>query len=548
VGQQALEPVVRLGNFIEVGNDLFMHIIATADTRYKTVENLDFEKRIRDQTTSRSPTSTAEHETEGDLLYAELRFGVDFRYQKNLTFQLMFENQSVFDGNLIDDRSNSSNPGGTDVFGRGTSTENPGFRVERFWTRYNFPGTPLTLFVGAELKKVSQAGIFGNDDPGVGVEAKFGNLELSAKAYIERESQRLGLENDNDLVSYVFTAAYDLRPHRFGVDVVYFRDRFFGADTRTVGCDRSDIGCTGQKTDSVWIDASWTGRFGPVRALLQGNVMLGTADGGTGGLPNGIQPGQEYDIFAGSGIAYVEVDLGVVRPFVLGVYGTADGDPRDRQLHGFAVQPQDDSTQVFTGMLAHLDKSSASGGTRDYSCPARLRGVRSDAPANNPYAIGTVVTEASGAFAECYHTVANLWNARLGRASHGAIVTTYSNPGTLVGTVGLRSFPLKGHEITGWYSYRAMVDNNLLEAAFAPEIQTGVIHKIRKTLYHELGGFWMWTLNPHFDIRLAGNVAVAGDGSRDLAHLADCDPGPLRRTCQGEGVALKGEARFRARF
>ena len=44
VAQQALQPVVRLGNFIEVGNDLFMHIIATADIRYNTVENLDFER------------------------------------------------------------------------------------------------------------------------------------------------------------------------------------------------------------------------------------------------------------------------------------------------------------------------------------------------------------------------------------------------------------------------------------------------------------------------------------------------------------------------
>ena len=99
---------------LEVGNDLFMHIIATADMRYNTVENLDFDKRIRDQGLSRSPTSTAQHETESDLFYAELRFGVDFRYQKNLTFQLLFENQSVFDGNLIDDRANTSNPGGTE--------------------------------------------------------------------------------------------------------------------------------------------------------------------------------------------------------------------------------------------------------------------------------------------------------------------------------------------------------------------------------------------------------------------------------------------------
>ena len=52
--QQALQPVVRLGNFIEVGNDVWMHIIATADMRYNTVENLDFEKRIRENHESQS--------------------------------------------------------------------------------------------------------------------------------------------------------------------------------------------------------------------------------------------------------------------------------------------------------------------------------------------------------------------------------------------------------------------------------------------------------------------------------------------------------------
>jgi hypothetical protein len=303
----------------------------------------------------------------------------------------------------------------------------------------------------------------------------------------------------------------------------------------------------------VWIDASWTGRFGPIRALLQGNVILGTADGGTTGLPAGVQPGLEYDIFAGAGIAYVEADLGVVRPFVLGVYGTGDGDPRDRQLHGFQVQAVGDSTQWASDMMGHFDRSSAAGGRRDYSCPARLRGVRRDAPANNPYAIGTDVSDAGGgriqdASAECYHSVSNLFNSRLGNRSHAAIQTTYSNPGTLVGSAGVRTFPFKGHEITGWYVYRAVADSDLLEEAFAPEIQAGTIRKIRKSLYHELGAFWMWTLNPHFDIRLAGNVAYAGDGSRDLARLADCDPGPLTRTCQGETLALRGDVRFRARF
>jgi hypothetical protein len=179
--------------------------------------------------------------------------------------------------------------------------------------------------------------------------------------------------------------------------------------------------------------------------------------------------------------------------------------------------------------------------------------VRRDAPANNPYAIGTgVVDSAAGrqqdAAGECYHDVSNLFNSQVGNASHGAIVTTYSNPGTLVGSAGVRAFPLKGHEITGWYTYRAITHSGLLEAAFAPEIAAGTIRRIRKALYHELGAFWQWTLNPHFDIRVAGNVAAAGDGSRDLAHLADCDPGPALRRCEAETLALRGDVRFRARF
>ena len=204
------------------------------------------------------------------------------------------------------------------MFGRPASTENPGFRVERFWSRYRFEGTPLTLFVGAELKSVSQAGIYGNDDPGVGVELEFGNLQLSAKAYVARESQRLGLQNDNDLIDYAFTAVYNARPHRFGVDVVYFRDRFNGADTAVTGFRTgAPFGWTGQKIDSVWIDASWSGRFGPIRALLQGNALLGTANGstvrgsGSAALPASVFQNVDYEIFAGGGIAYLEVDLGI---------------------------------------------------------------------------------------------------------------------------------------------------------------------------------------------------------------------------------------------
>src|SRR3989475_12356283 len=52
------QPVVRLGNFIEVGNDVWMHILATTDVRYSTVENQDFERRGRDRAAGRDPGST----------------------------------------------------------------------------------------------------------------------------------------------------------------------------------------------------------------------------------------------------------------------------------------------------------------------------------------------------------------------------------------------------------------------------------------------------------------------------------------------------------
>jgi hypothetical protein len=177
---------------------------------------------------------------------------------------------------------------------------------------------------------------------------------------------------------------------------------------------------------------------------------------------------------------------------------------------------------------------------------------RNNGVPGNPYAIGTRVTAATAAsgFAECYHGVATLWNSRLGRASHQGILITYSNPGTLLGSVGLRTFPARGHEITGWYIYKGMVDSTLLEVAFAPEIQNGTIRKIRKPLYNEFGGFWMWTLNPHFDIRFAGNIGLADGATRDMARLSNCAPGQstVRRPCEAETVALRGEARFRARF
>ena len=163
----------------------------------------------------------------------------------------------------------------------------------------------------------SQAGLYGNDDPRIALEAEFGDLTVWARAIMI--ANRSGSDYKTTMTGSptCLVAVYDMKPHRFGFGVMYARDRFFGADTLEVGCDRTGLdGCTGQKVDSVWINASWSGRVGPIRGLLQGNVMLGTARGGTAGLAAGIAPGRDYDIFAGAVIAYVEADFGIVRPFV----------------------------------------------------------------------------------------------------------------------------------------------------------------------------------------------------------------------------------------
>ena len=545
--QQSPQPVVRMGNRIEVGNDVWMHILASADIRYRTVQNLDFESRIRDRTDSRGPTDTPNHDSEGELSYAELRLGAEFWYQKSLFVHLLFEHQQVFDGNLIDDRSNTTNPGGTDIFGRTAQTENPGFHVERYWIDYSFPGTPIRMRVGADLWTQDQAGLLGDDDPRFAVFAKFGGLELSAAAVMQNESQRLGLQNDNDFVYYTFGASYNAKPHKVALDIAYFRDRFNGADT---GSATGAVAFRGQKTDSVLIMPSWSGNVGPLRGLLQGNVLLGTSRGGTGvGLPRGAIASRDYDIAAFAGVAYAELDLGVVRPFVGAIFGTGDGDPTDDKLHGFMTLPQREITLLTgTSFFAHLDTSQALQ-LRDYSCPARAQGLRTAPRAADPAtAVGATVLGSGGGIAgtQCSHTTGNPFNDRMGNTSHLGLNSTYSNPGVLVIPAGLRVFPVKGHDLVAWYVYRQMLKTALVEIAFAPELAG---RSIGKTQYHEVGGSWQWTLNPHFDIRLSGNLAIPGGGYKDLARLVDCDPQVAGlQACAGNDIALTGEARFRARF
>src|SRR2546423_4937400 len=63
------QPAMRFGNFIEVGNDVLMHIIATGDFRYQTTTNFDFEHKVRDRVPNRTPPSTEGQGGEGDTFW-----------------------------------------------------------------------------------------------------------------------------------------------------------------------------------------------------------------------------------------------------------------------------------------------------------------------------------------------------------------------------------------------------------------------------------------------------------------------------------------------
>jgi hypothetical protein len=539
--------------------------------------------------------STIEQSGESDVFWMLTRFGVDFRYQKSTEVQIVPQQRTNLDGNTVDDRFNMNNPGGTDVFGRAASTENKGFFCVFCWLEYKFEGTPLRIRVGYDLWRQDQAGYVGDNDPRFAVFGDFGDFDVMGAAVLKGTAQRLGLTNDNDRWYYTFSAGYNLRPHRFQLDVTYDRDRWAGADTQATGLRADPIGFTGQKTDSVLIMGSWSGRVGPVRGLVQGNVMLGHAKGANAagiagaGLAGIRGPDRDYDIFAGSVVAYGEADLGMVRPFLMLLWASADGDPTDHKLHGFNPHPYRATVQMTgTTWFAHLDTSNVF--ARDYSCPARFQGLgvanvntpgvasttnpgapgipgrsgplfaTSDprlvvAGQQNPYATGINVSAATprGGETECTHTVTSPFNDRLGNLSHPGIYTALSNPGTLLIPVGVRVFPLKGYEINAWYIYRAMLNTTVLEAAFAPELRVRG-GGIRKGEYQEFGASVLWTLNPNFDIRLAGNIAIPLGGFIDLAHLGNCNaPGgggayATSARCGGTDPALRGELRFRARF
>jgi hypothetical protein len=538
--QQTATPVVRIGDWVEIGNEVFMNIIATTDIRYRTTKDYDFESRIDDRVNSRSNLDTVPHGGEGDLMFAESRLGVDMRYQKSLQMQVLFEQQSIFDGNLID--NNPDNPG-CGITGNppcrtgppgpafpGPAEERNTVNLERFWIDYKFPGTPLRMRVGADLWRTDLAGINSDDDPRFALFYDGNPVKAYAAAVIQTESSRLGLTDDNDYIYYTFGVSFDLKPHRFAIDAAYFRDRASGA----IG---QPLTRYGQQFDTVLISPSWQGSLGPINAMLQGSFHIGTADGT---LAAGRR---EFDVWNWAAIAYLDVDLGIVKPFVAFIYGTGDDNPNDLELNGFAL-PHNEITIISGHPFFDTFDTSTSWGERGTAAPARAG-----------YAGG----------AQFRHTVGNPFSDRIGNLAHRdrnnvvRITSSMSNPGVVMPMAGIKASPLKGHDVDVWWIWTRLDTLETLQAAALQALPATVVGADRRrflaavrdfdeNLTHEFSIAYTWTLNPHFDIRLTGNIIIPLDGAKAIARTQDCEAAPGLQPCEGEDIALRGEARFRARF
>jgi hypothetical protein len=506
VAQSVPTPVVRMGDWIELSDEVWMNLIFTTAWTYVTNTNNDFEGDIRDVPSSRDNSSTTVHSGDCDCLWDETRFGADLRYQKNLRVLILFEHQFTMDGNRIDNGFTETN----ELEGLQRNTVN----LERAYIQYDIPNTGLTMEVGADLWSTDQAGVLGDDDPRFALFYKTGNLEFQAAAVIQTESLRIGLENDNDNVYYTFGVDYDLKPWQFGVHGAYFRYRNEGAivwDT------------VGQKQDSVLIMPSVRGQFSIVTFLVQPMLLFGSADRSDAGAAQ--FGGRSMDIFSWGAIGAIEANLGIIRPFFAFAIGSGDEDPNDDDLEGFAPTPHREITLTAAEPeFGALDRSPSWGG-RDTGVPGRAD-------------IGTGT--------EFMHTVGNPFNDRVGLGLSG-LDTTYTNAGTFTLAPGVKIFPVKGHELDLFYVYRAVMESAPFEQDIADRFAINT--SVDEAMTHEVSAYYTWTLSKYFNIQAFGSVFLAASGGQDIAETQDCDAVAAGlQACKGEDVGLRGSLRFRAQF
>ena len=522
------EPVVRMGDWVEIGDDLFVNFIITNTMEYQTTTNYDFEGDIQDGTATTDCQSSACYAGQGDHFWNEGRIGFDVRYKKNLTAQLLYETQAVYDGSVIDDAATNT------------------VHVERFWIDYDFENTPFRLRVGAWLYQPDIGGTRTDDDPGLHLFAEFGNFEFKFGAIIEQESSLAfdgrpesdpsvpnRLTNDNDNIHYEFLINYESKPHSFCLCVFWDRDRMETGKGQT-------------EMDYVQVMPGWEGSFGPIQAVAQGMIGFGKAK--DAGFDNIIDPAarptrDELDIFTWGLLAGAEFDLGVVRPVVGAIIGSGDDDPNDADLNGYSPATTDESGQNIGSQIGFDVAGTGWSVTGD---------SRLDPPAQAPIA----GSRGSGFKGSDQTFLVRLgWNAHRdlqGGTSENAAWTSnpFSNPGTLKVVAGVKVLPMEAHEVNVWYVYTAMLEPDLLNRASEGglpqyrEAITGNAIDFSRSLFHEIGAEWTWSLNKHFQIGPRGFVVIPNQGAQDIASTVACGNQP----CKGEDIALMGAVQLRANF
>ena len=102
--------VTRMGDWVEIGNDVYMNFIGNTRILYQTGHNDDFEDDMQDRASARANQSTTPHDNGDDILWQESRLGFDLKFQKSLRARILLESQQTWDGNNID---NGFVPGGS---------------------------------------------------------------------------------------------------------------------------------------------------------------------------------------------------------------------------------------------------------------------------------------------------------------------------------------------------------------------------------------------------------------------------------------------------
>jgi hypothetical protein len=518
------KPVVRMGDWVEVGDDLFVNFIITNTMHYQTTTNLDFEGDIQDGTATLEGSSSNLYVGSGDHFQNEGRIGFDVMYKKNLKAQVLYETQTVYDGSMIDDAGDNA------------------VHIERFWVDYKFANTPFRARVGAWLYGPDIGQLRNDDDPGLHLFAEFGNFEFKFGAIIEEESSLAfdgrtanvpnRVTNDNDNIHYEFLFNYTSKPHTFCLCVFWDRDRMEQGKGQT-------------EMDYIQVMPGWEGSFGPIQAMAQ--AMIGFGKAKDAGFDNIIDPAarptrDELDIFTWGFMAAAEFDLGKIRPVLGIIIGSGDDDPSDDALNGYSAFTTDEVTN--TGTVVGFDVAADGWGIDGE--------FKFDPPAQ---------ASIGGSRANFLKGSSGVFNTRLGWNAHRDVqggtsdnpawsTNPFSNPGTLKALAGVKFLPLEAHEIGLWYVYGAMLEPDMLnqasEAGVAAyrEAITGNVIDFSSSLFHEIGAHWTWSLNKHFQIQPLAFVVIPNQGIQDIASTVACGTQP----CEGEDVAVVARLQFRATF